>query len=80
MARTRRDRGVPLKTLVVGRLPREYDHLEDYTAPEEFVDDLRIGCPTEILGWGTGNEVLSVWSAGEVPGPVSPIGKLTLLG
>ena len=95
MAKTRRDHGVPLKTLVVGRLPEGFgddsedsawleesdcDYLEDYTALEEFVYDLRIGCPTEILEWGTGNEILSVWSTIGVPGPVSPNEKLMLLG
>ena len=87
MAKARRDHGVPLKTLVVGRLPRElaygledhttletfeYGRLEDYTALEDLVDDLRIGCPTEILKWGAGNDILNIWSAGETPGPVSP--------
>ena len=82
MAETRRDHGVPLKTLAVGRGARgfEYDHLEDYTALEEFVDELRIGCPAGILGWGAGNEILSVWSTVGVPGPVSPNEKLMLLG
>ena len=86
MVETRKDHGVPLKTLVVGRLPNgfeydlegyteieefKYDHLEDYTELEEFVEDLRFGCPTEILAWGTGNEILNVWSTNEIPGPVS---------
>jgi len=87
MAKMRRDHGVPLKTLVVGRPPRgiehdlkdftaleefNYDHPEEYTVLEEFVQDLRVGCPTEILEWGTESEVLNVWSAGGIPGPVSP--------
>jgi len=95
MAKARSGHGMPLKTLVVGRLPEglwddpedsawleefDYDHLEDYPALEEFVDDLRVGCPTEILEWGTGNEILSVWSTVGVPGPVSPNEKLMLLG
>ena len=54
MTMARRDWGVPLKTLVVGRGPRELknDHLEDQFALGEFVNDLRIGCPTEISEWG----------------------------
>jgi len=95
MAKRRRDHGVPLKTLAVGQLPRgfecdledsaeleefEYDHLEDYTTLEEFVGDLRIGCPTDILQWGTRNEILSVWSTVGIPGSVSPNWKLMLLG
>jgi len=87
MAKTRRDHGVPLKTLVVGRLPRgsgldyyERGRLEDYTALEELVEDLRVGCPTEILEWGTENEILNVWSTGGIPGPVSPDAKLVVPG
>ena len=94
MAKVRRDHGVPLKTLVVGRPPRsikrdtkyplalegfEYDRLEDYTVLEEFVEDLRVGCPTEILEWGAGNDILNVWSTAGIPGPVSPNVKLALL-
>ena len=75
----RRDYGVPLKTLVVGRGPRrfEYEHLEDYTVLGELVGDLRIGCSTEVLEWGTENEILNIWSTAEFPDPVSPSdGKL----
>ena len=80
MVKTRRDCGVPLKTLVVGRgSGSECDHLEDYTALEDFVDDLRIGCPTEILEWGTENEILNIWSTIEIPCPVSPL-ELMVLG
>jgi len=93
--KTRRDQGVPLKSLVVGRLPErflygltvaiereqfEYDHLEDYTELEEVVDDLRVGCPTEILEWGTENEILNVWSTVGIPGPVSPSVRLVVPG
>ena len=81
--KARRDYGVPIKTLVVGRGSGgfEYDHLEDYTALEEFVDDLRIGCPTEVLGWGSENEILNFWSAIPSACPVSPLyGKLVILG
>ena len=92
---TRRDLGVPLKTLVVGRLPEsivydlenyteleefEYDLLEDYTELEEFVEDLRAEYPAEVLDWGTGNEILNVWSTGGIPGPVSPNVELAVLG
>ena len=78
IAKKRRDCGVPLKTLVVGRGPGgfEYGHLEDYTELGQLVDDLRIGCATEILEWGIGNEILNTWSASNVPGPVSPDGNL----
>ena len=81
MAKARRDYGVPLKTLVVGRGPgrSEDDHLEDYTALGKLVGDLHIDCPTEVLEWGTGNEILNVWceilnvwSGTEGYGPVSP--------
>ena len=92
----RRDLGVPLKTLVVGRLPEdfvydsenytdtpgefEYDLLEDYTELEEFVEDLHAECPAEILEWGTGHEILNVWSTGGIPGPVSPNVESGVLG
>ena len=81
MAQARRDCGIPLKTLVVGLGSGqfEYDHLEDYTELGELVDNLRTGCPTEILQWGIGNEVLNIWSTAETPGPVSPNGNLMVL-
>jgi len=74
MAKARRDCGIPLKTLVVGQGPRrfEYDHLEDYTALGELVDNLHIHCPTEVLEWGSENENLNIWSSVKIPGPVSP--------
>ena len=73
MVKTRSDYGVPLKTLVIGRGSgqSEYDYEEDRAALGEFVDDLRIGCPTKIVEWGTENEVLNIWSTTEIPGPVS---------
>jgi len=92
---SRSDLGVPLKTLVIGRLPEgfvydleddtdadefEYIRLEDYTELEEFVEDLRVGCPTEILEWGAENEILNVWSMGGIPGPVSSNVKLVVQG
>ena len=82
IAKIRRDRGVPLKTVVVGRGPMrsEYNYLEDYAELGELVGDLRVGCPTEILKWGTGNEISDVWSGSEVPGPVSPNLSLMALG
>ena len=78
MTKARRDHGVPLKTLIVGRAVGgfEYGHLEDYAVLGEFVEDLRVGCPTRVLEWGAGNEVLKVWSADGVPGPVSPTRKM----
>ena len=82
MAKARIDCGIPLKTLVVGRGSGRFecDHLDDYTELGELVEDLRTGCPTEILQWGIGNEVLKIWSTAETPGPVSPNGKLMVLG
>ena len=81
IVRGRKDLGVPLKTLVVGRGPEdfEYDHLEDYTTLEGLVDDLRVGCPTEILEWGTGNEIRNFWPTIEDP-LVSLTGSLIVLG
>ena len=77
MVEARRDHGIPLKTIVIGRghVGFEYDHLEDYSGLGEIVSDLRVGCPTEILEWGVENEILKVWSMVEVPGPVSPTGN-----
>ena len=81
IVKTRKDCGVPLKTLIFGRGSGlfEYDH-ENHAALREFVDDLRVECPTEILEWGTENEVLNIWSAADMPGPVSSNWKLTMLG
>jgi len=74
IAKIRKDRGVPLKTVVVGQGPTrtEYNHPEDYAELGELVDDLRVGCHTEILKWGTGNEISNIWSGGKIPSPVSP--------
>ena len=74
VVKTRRERGVPLKTLVVGRESgngSENNDLEDYAALGELVDDLRIGCPVEISEWGAENEVLKTWSNIDIPSPVS---------
>ena len=81
IARRRKDCSVPLRTLVIGRGPREfeYNHLDDYAELRELVDDLHIGCPTEILEWETRNEILDIWSAIGVPGPVSPNKHLEVL-
>ena len=74
MARRRRDLGVPLKTLVIGRDLEglEYDHTGDYAALGELVDDLRVECPVEILGWGSGNKIIDFWSEAATPSFVSP--------
>ena len=82
MAKARRDCGLPLKTLVVGRGSGQlgHDHLDDYTELGELADNLHTRCPTEILEWGIGNEVLNVWSTADTPGPVSPNEKLAVLG
>jgi hypothetical protein len=82
MARKRRDCGVPLKMLVVGRGPGgfEYDHLENYAALGELVGDLHVGCPAEILEWGSRNEIFNFWSTIETPGLVSLDGNLKAMG
>ena len=74
MVKARRDHGVPLRTLVVGRGSGEFDynHVEDYAALEEYVDELRTGCPTEIVEWGSENEIFNLWSAAQIPCPVCP--------
>jgi len=81
MVKTRRDDGVPLKTFVVGRGSEgfEYDHPEDHLLLGEFVDELHVGCPTEILEWGTENEIFNIWSTVGIPSPVSPNRKLMVL-
>ena len=74
MARARKDLGIPLKTLIVGRGPKGsgYENLElDHTVLAELVEDLRIGCPTMVLDWETGNEVQNLWSTVRSYGPVS---------
>jgi len=82
MAKARRDCGVPLKTLVIGRGSGEFEYHRawDYTALEELVDELRTGCPTEITEWGSENEILNIWSTIEIPCPVSPKRKSTVTG
>ena len=77
MARGRRDLGVLLKTLVIGRAPKytEYKPLEDYEVLESLVDDLQVGCPAQVLNWGARNEIVSIWSGVTVPGKVSLRGK-----
>ena len=82
MARSRRDLGVPLKTLVIGRGPRdpEYESLGDYTTLGELVEDLQIGCPVEILEWGASNEILNFWPTANVPGLVSRNGNFVVFG
>ena len=72
MARNRRDLGVPLKTLVLGRDPGfNYDRLEGYSALKELVGDLRVGRPVEIVEWGAGRRIVDVWSTANAPRPVS---------
>jgi len=80
-AAKRRDCGIPLKTIIVGRGPSgfEYDRLEDYTELGQLVDDLRIGCPTEISEWETGNEILVTRLAIEVSDLASPNDHLEVL-
>ena len=75
VARRRKELGVPLKTIVLGQGSKgfEYNHPKDYTVLRGLVDDLRVGCPTEILEWGAENDVLITWSQTRVP--VSPSGE-----
>lgn len=82
IAETRRDDGVPLKTLVVGQWSEgfEYDRPEDDSLLGEFVDELHIDCPTEALEWGTENKILNTWSTVEIPCPVSSSRKLVVPG
>jgi len=82
IAKARKDCGIPSKTIIVERGPSgfEYDRLEDYTVLGQLVDDLRIGCPTEMLEWGIENEILNIWFASNAPGPVSPDGNLIVPG
>ena len=73
MAKNRRDLGVPLKTLILGRDQEDFKHdrLEDYATLEGLVGDLRIDCPVEIVEWGARNEIVDVWSAAGASDPVS---------
>jgi hypothetical protein len=87
MVKARKDYGVPLKTVVAGRKPRGLlhsirdgfagsdrymgDHPEDCAGVGEFVDDLYVGCPTEAVEWGAGNEIMNVYSSVGAPA-VSP--------
>ena len=82
MAGRRRDLGVPLKTVVIGRDPKgpKYDRLADYTILEELVDDLRVGCPVEIFEWEIGKEIVGFWSAAGVPESVGLNKNLIALG
>ena len=82
IVKRRKDHGVPLRTLVIGRGPEdfEYDRLDDYSILEGLVDDLRVGCPTEILEWGTGNEIRNALSAIEDTLTASLTGNLIVLG
>jgi len=82
IAKTRRDRGVLPKTLVVGRGSGrfEYDRPEGYAGLGQLVDDLCIRCPTEILEWKTGNEIPGTWLAIEVSDLVSSSDYLKVLG
>ena len=81
MARGRRDLGVPLKTLVIGRGHGDlkYTPLGDYTTLRELVGDLRTGCPVETLGWETGNEILSRWTTISDSVMVSLVRNVTVL-
>ena len=96
MSKVRKECGVPVKTLVVGRGPWKFededsedysglegfmnDHLEDFSGLGDFVDDLHIEGPTASLGWKIGNEILKVWTTIWIPAPVSPNGDLAVPG
>ena len=73
MARSRRDLGVRLKTLIVGHRPggSEYSRLKDCTVLEGLVGDLLVGCPVQISEWGAESEVESIWATVMPPGKVS---------
>ena len=73
MARRRRDLGVRLKTLIVGRVlgGSEHGRLKDWTVLEGLVGDLRVGCPVQISEWGAENEIASIWATVMPPGEVS---------
>ena len=57
----------------------EYDRLEDYTELGQLVNDLCIGCPTEILKWETRNEILDTRWVIEMSDLVSPNDYLEVL-
>ena len=78
MARRRWELGVRLKTLIIGRSPGgfDYGHLKDYTVLEGLVDDLQVGCSTQIFEWGARNEIVNIWSTVVVLGLVSLRGNL----
>ena len=69
MAEERRELGVPLKTLVIGRSPPgfEPEGLGDHTALRELVADLQVGCPVEIPLWQSGNEIAGIWPTSDDP-------------
>lgn len=85
MAKARRGCRVPLETVVMGQgglkgwstsiLLKISTHLGDYSTLGELMDDLRIGCPTEIMEWGTENEIANVWSMIGAPGSISANGN-----
>ena len=78
MARRRKDLGAQLKSLVIGRALTEFEYnkLEDYTALEGLVDNLWVGCPTQIFEWLATNEIANVWSMVMTPTEVSTGGNL----
>ena len=70
----RKELGVPLKTLVIGRGSRDFEYdWGDYTGLDDFVDEMRAECPMEILDWGVGNETEYIWSTASDPKCVSQI-------
>ena len=73
MARRRRDLGVRLKTLIVGRVlgGSEHGRLKDWTVLGGLVGDLWVGCPVQISEWGAETEIASIWATVMPPGKVS---------
>ena len=69
MARERRDLGVPIKTLIIGRGPEvsKCDRLEDYGVLESLVDNLWVGCPAETFEWTATGEIHNLWSPIRAP-------------
>jgi len=70
MSRGRKEKGAPLKTVVIGPEPSLYTP-EQIMELREFVDDVRVEIPPDVLEWSVGNRVLDTWSETGIPGPVS---------
>lgn len=78
IVRRRKDLGVRLKTLIIGRKPGDFecDLPEDHAVLRGLVDHLLVGCPVQISEWRAGNEIANAWSTIMAPRHVSPRGNL----